>query len=294
MRSEDKLAMFEEELNLIPLKPVRIWVENCLLLAPDYFFEIGAADSGWNHPIWDIGPGGLVRHSKAVAKLAYDLSGTFYTGSVDPEEQEKERFYVSAIVAAGILHDSCKYGVPFDYRMHDLHPYIPRVLYKHVTTSLIPQEINFIFKLIESHMGSYENGGWSPMRDLTKDTLSKNPAALVLHMADYMTSRSDFVDARFADINKDYDRETHQPYEPFPDEMLKGLIIGVALRSRTMEDINRAMKDGSFDALFYRVAALRSPYGKRRREYNYDSIIKLVEQNVYQFIPDVQGDDANV
>lgn len=285
MTSDERLNIFEEELDLITIQPVRTFVEDCLLLTPEYFFEVAASDSSAHHPYWVLGKGGLVRHTKAVAKLGHNMSGTFY--NVD-KSSESTAFRVSAIVSACILHDSCKYGIPFDYRMHALHPYIPRVLFDKVTTSLLPEERNFIFTLIESHMGSYMDGGWSPIHNLTKITLSNNQAALIVHIADYVSSRNDYVDSRFVDVNKDMSRDNHLPYEPFPDHILEGLIIGAALETKSWDAIQRAKKDGSFDSLFSRVSSLRSPYSVRRKKYNLDGILETIKTNIDLFI--VEGD----
>ena len=40
---------------------------------PDYFFEVAAASTGKYHPKYAQGEGGLVRHTKAAVKIAYEL-----------------------------------------------------------------------------------------------------------------------------------------------------------------------------------------------------------------------------
>lgn len=294
---QSRLALFEEELSLITLPGMRRWTEDCLLLAPDYMFEISASDSGYHHPPWSLGPGGLVRHTKAVALLAYMLSGTFYNTGDSAGSGDiltRNTGIVSAIISASILHDSCKYGIPFDYRMGTLHPYIPRVYFNNVAGSLTGAERNYIFTLIESHMGSYENGSWSPISKLTRETLASNPAALILHTADYLASRENYVDARFIDLDEAViGHGAHVPYDPFPDHIIKGLVYGIASAERSEAEVAAAMEDKRLEAVCDRVKRLRSPRSVRTAKYNYDGVIASIRENLNLIIsPAVNTDDV--
>ncbi len=288
---QDRLKLFEEELDLVKLPNIRRWTEDCLMLAPDYMFEISASDSGFHHPPWALGPGGLVRHTKAVTMLAYMMSGTFYSQSANNQEFSKNDGIVSAILSACILHDSCKYGVPFDNRMSNLHPYIPRAYFSKVTGSLTKEERNYIFTLIESHMGSYENGSWSPISKLTKDTLASNPAAMIVHTADYLASRDNYVDARFIGLSKDIvGREAHKQYDPFPDHIIRGLVYGIASEFRSPAEVSVALTDGRIDAVCSRIMNLRSPKSVRTSKYNWDGILASIHENLDLIIPPERGD----
>lgn len=288
---QDRLTMFDEELNLIKLPRIRRWTEDCLLLAPDYMFEISAADSGFHHPPWALGPGGLVRHIKAVTMLAHMMSDTFYSQSnAESQEFSRNDGIVSAVLAACILHDSCKYGVPFDNRMSDLHPYIPRIYFSKVTGSLTKNERDYIFTLIESHMGSYENGSWSPISKLTKDTLTSNPAAMIVHTADYLASRDNYVDARFINLGSDIaGRDAHEQYDPFPDHIIHGLVYGIVREFRSDIVVSDALTDGRIDAICSRVKNLRSPRSTRTSKYNWDGILESIHENLDLIIPPETG-----
>jgi len=293
---QDRLTIFNEELNLIKVPRIRRWTEDCLLLAPDYMFEISASDSGFYHPPWALGPGGLVRHIKAVTMLAHMMSGTFYSQSnAENQEFSKNDGIVSAILSACILHDSCKYGVPFDNRMSDLHPYIPRVYFSKVSGSLTKDERNYIFALIESHMGSYEAGSWSPITKLTKDTLASNPAAMIVHTADYLASRDNYVDARFINLGSDIaGREAHKQYDPFPDHIIHGLVYGVVSEFRPAAIVSDALTDGRIDAICSRVKSLRSPKSTRTSKYNWDGILESIHENLDLIIPPATNEGVDV
>ena len=76
---------------------------------PDYFWEIGASSTGKYHPSFSQGKGGLVRHTKAVVAFANELLRMSPYCNLTPDEQD-------AIIAACIIHDTCKYGIE-DYNM---------------------------------------------------------------------------------------------------------------------------------------------------------------------------------
>jgi hypothetical protein len=278
MQLATKVKTFEEELSWIPSDDYRRYCEDCIVLSPNYFFEVSASDSNNNHPYWDLGPGGTARHTKAVTKTAKDLAGTI----LRPEDKEN----LSKLLTACILHDSFKYGFSFDLRMFELHPYIPRVALFKVTTGGIPEEQkDWIFRAIESHMGSYRDGKWAPLHYITYANLHNDPLAYLVHQADFLVSRQDYVFEKFRDINKDVDINSLPHYEPFPNHMLKGIVLGVLLEHMAEEDIVAALKDGSVDNLVSRVAAMRSPYSTRRKVYNYEGLIKATKENMDKFIP---------
>lgn len=275
--TETKIETFRDELNLIPDVYIRRWVENCLALTPDYFYEVSASDSNKNHPYWDLGSGGTIRHTKAVTKVAYDMAGTV----INKAEEQRDIKY-SKLIAACILHDSFKYGITFDLRIYPLHPYIPRAVLKDVITNvpIDPNIADWIFKAIESHMGPLYDGSWAPLHYITKANLSSDPLAYLVHQADYLASRKDFVDKRFEEYNKGIEPESLPHYEPFPDNILKGIIYGVLLEEMPEEKVMEKMKDEKFIGFFERIKSLRNPYKKRKYEYNLDNIIKYIRNNL--------------
>jgi len=269
----DKISPFEEELGLICDPRVRRFVEDCLELSPDYFFKVAASDTGKHHPYWALGEGGTVRHTRAVAKVGLRLAGTFV--------KDIDTLRVDLLIAAALLHDSHKYGISFDTRYYPLHPYIPRTVFGRITSGLTGLEKDWIFKAIESHMGSYINGGWSPLYYVTKGNLKDDPMALALHLADYIVADLSFIDKRFADVSIPLDG-VYTQYEAYPDEAIKGIILGVMLSCFGSLPDNYL---DTLDIVFNRVVSnLRYPSSVRGKKYNYEGIIKCATEHLLKIV----------
>ena len=69
----NKVAVFEKELKYINNDSYRNDAMYLLDALPDYFYEIPAASTGKYHPQYAQGDGGLVRHTKAAVRMAYEL-----------------------------------------------------------------------------------------------------------------------------------------------------------------------------------------------------------------------------
>ena len=69
----DKVKCFEDEIKLLKIKKVRDACTTMIELLPDYFFEVPASSTGKYHPDYALGEGGLLRHSKAAARIGYEL-----------------------------------------------------------------------------------------------------------------------------------------------------------------------------------------------------------------------------
>ena len=68
-----KTDCFFEELNYIKDENIKKSTEVMISKIPDYFFKIEAASTGKYHPEYACGEGGLVRHTKAVVRIAVEL-----------------------------------------------------------------------------------------------------------------------------------------------------------------------------------------------------------------------------
>jgi hypothetical protein len=97
----NRIKLFEDELEFIIREDIRQFTEKALKTLPEYFFLIPASSSGKYHPSTDLGEGGLVRHSKAVARVAYELFG--FNTLFNFTEDEKDM-----MISACILHDGVK------------------------------------------------------------------------------------------------------------------------------------------------------------------------------------------
>ena len=68
-----KAEIFHTELESIHSEELKKFAEEAIGKLPDYFFEVAASSTGKYHPSYAIGPGGLVRHTKAAVNIASDL-----------------------------------------------------------------------------------------------------------------------------------------------------------------------------------------------------------------------------
>ena len=90
----------DTEIALIQHEDIRLLVRAVLDAAPACFWSMPAATTGKYHPAISLGEGGLVRHTRAVVRIAchlLDMQGIY------PEERQ-----YSIALAACILHDCCK------------------------------------------------------------------------------------------------------------------------------------------------------------------------------------------
>lgn len=186
MTNEVKIAVFENELNLIKDDRLRDFVKDYLLYeVPDYFWEIGASSSGKYHPKFSQNKGGLVRHTKAVVKFADELLRVNQFGYISAIEKDY-------VIMACILHDTAKYGKnnfnKDDYANH------PSIAAQSVADFWFDEFSHaapyLLINAIASHMGQ-----WGEAKMMT--SLDR-----CVHLADYIASRS-FID--IPDIVTEFD-----------------------------------------------------------------------------------------
>ena len=116
---------------------------------PEYFWEIPASSTGKYHPVTDLGIGGLVRHTVNVCWMADTLAEAENLSADDR----------SRLIAAAIIHDSCKNGVSDQekgkYTLFE-HPLLPQqLLLSKELTADESQEWQIICNVSASHMGKY-------------------------------------------------------------------------------------------------------------------------------------------
>lgn len=180
----EKSAIFADELNLINNHALRGFISRALDNAPDYFFEMGASSTGKYHPAYTLGKGGLIRHTKAAVAIAASLMGLEMYAHIKAEWDY--------IIAALIMHDSCKKGYPneSEYTTID-HPLAASRFIIECMNKEQPADDAFQFiigkvcALIDSHMGQ-----WTTDRD-GREILPKprSAAQKFVHMCDYLASR---------------------------------------------------------------------------------------------------------
>lgn len=178
---------FEEELQMIKNEEVRNSVIEVLKRVNDQFYHAAASSTGKYHPEYALGDGGLYRHTRAAVKIANELlSLEWYKNLFD----ELTRDY---IIAALILHDTCKSGKDWDsqYTMHT-HPMQAGDLVEDVLRGDAEdyEDATEISRLIRSHMGQWrEPSRWNKYNDRTILPKPETNDEFFVHLCDYLASR---------------------------------------------------------------------------------------------------------
>lgn len=185
---ETKIAAFEAEYRYI--KTPR-YVEDLKKLVgklPDYFFDVAASSTGKYHPAFSLGEGGLLRHTKAAVRIAYEMyQDESITGIFKPEEKDLMLF-------ALVLHDGLKSGKEkSEYHRID-HPLLAADFIREhkEELSLTENELEFVASAIATHMGPWTTD-YKGNEVLQKPV---NKYQKYVHMCDYIASRK-FLDVKF-------------------------------------------------------------------------------------------------
>ena len=93
------------ELNYIKNDDIRYSTLEMIKLLPEYIFHEAASSTGKYHPKYTLGDGGLVRHTKAATRFAYELLNNPLIGD-KYTDTEKDLMYMGII-----LHDGLKRGL---------------------------------------------------------------------------------------------------------------------------------------------------------------------------------------
>lgn len=163
----------QNEVNLIHDAGIRETVDMLLDKVPEYFWHVAASSTGKYHPDYALGEGGLVRHTRAAVAFAEHLFGMT---PVDDHTHD-------IIVAALILHDSCKHGLEdtSGYTMFD-HP----IVASRFIASYAPAEFAAeVCPLVESHMGRWNTAKYSSVILPVPETDNQK----FVHLCDYLASR---------------------------------------------------------------------------------------------------------
>ena len=184
----DKIKVFEKELKYIKREKYRINAEKLLELLPDYFYEIPASSTGKYHPSYALGSGGLVRHTKAAVKIAYELMNNDTIGSVFKSDEK------DLIIVSLLIHDGLKSGINHEKYTRFDHPLLISSFVKEhqKDLSLEISEIEFICSNVETHMGQW-NVDYNGNEVLP---LPKNRYQKFVHMCDFLASRK-FLEVPF-------------------------------------------------------------------------------------------------
>lgn len=181
MDNKEKLEIFSKELNYIQNDSIKKFVEKALTVVPDYFYEVPASSTGKYHPSYALGEGGLVRHTRAAASIAYELLRLdMFTYTQDQQDM---------MIAALILHDTYKSGLNHCKFTVTEHPIIAAeqcAKNTELNDIISIEERQFISNCISTHMGQ-----WTQDFKTHKDVLDKPKTKYqkFVHLCDYLASR---------------------------------------------------------------------------------------------------------
>ena len=177
-----KAEIFHTELESIHSEELKKFAEEAIGKLPDYFFEVAASSTGKYHPSYAIGPGGLVRHTKAAVNIASDLLNLEQNQAAF---SEKER---DCMLIALMLHDGWKHGEKKNRYTVAKHPVVCAEWLRSESFdhSIDAGALNLIADAISTHMGQWntEYGSGVEIMDKPKTEVQK-----FVHMCDYLASR---------------------------------------------------------------------------------------------------------
>lgn len=177
----NKVEKFDREIDYIKNQTLK--ADLCYLIdgLPDYFFEVPASSTGKYHPKYALGEGGLLRHTKAAVRIAYELLSDPLIGNKYTEE-EKELMLIALV-----LHDGLKSGREKSQYTKVEHPLLAAKYIRENEHNLgmSVENMNFICDVISSHMGAW-NKDFDGNEVLP---IPKNKYQNFVHMCDYLASR---------------------------------------------------------------------------------------------------------
>lgn len=183
-----KSDVFKKEYTYIKTKKYVDNIKKIIDMLPDYFFEVAASSTGKYHPSFSLGEGGLVRHTKAAVRIAYEL---LENNTISSQFNKEEK---DLMICALLIHDGLKHGLEYsEYTVFDHPIQISNFIKDNKDKlTLTDNEIMFICNIIESHMGE-----WT--RDYKGNEVLPKPVnkyQKFVHMCDFLASRK-FLDIKF-------------------------------------------------------------------------------------------------
>lgn len=187
----NKVAVFQKELKYIKNDSYRNDTMYLIDALPDYFFEVEAASTGKYHPKFAQGAQGLIRHTKAAVRIAFELLSNEVIGNKYTTDEK------DLMLIALMLHDGLKKGKECSRYTKVEHPLLVGEFIKENKANLnfSDDEIKFLSDVIASHMGP-----WT--KDFNGNEVLPYPKSKYqnfVHMCDFLASR------KIIDINFDQD-----------------------------------------------------------------------------------------
>jgi hypothetical protein len=177
----DKIDFFKNELTYIRNPAIVEFAMRAIDSLPDYFFSIPASSTGKYHPVYALGEGGLMRHTKAAVRIAVELFRTELWSFTDEEKD--------LIIAGLLIHDGYKSGVIQERYTKTDHPNIvvrKMAANNDLTGILSDEQFEFLTENIATHMGRWVFDAKTNEEVLDKP---KSIAQRFFHLCDYIASR---------------------------------------------------------------------------------------------------------
>jgi len=181
----DKIKTLNNEINYIKNANIKKSLEVMIEKLPEYFFEVEASSTGKYHPNYALGQGGLLRHTKAAVRVAYELLS-------DPAIGDKYTDIEKDLMIMGlILHDGLKLGITKEKYTRFDHPLL---MAKYIEENkqeleLSNEELKLLQEVISSHMGPWTTD-YNGNEVLPKP---KSKYQNFVHMCDYLASRKSII-----------------------------------------------------------------------------------------------------
>lgn len=185
MTNEEKIALFEKEIDYMEIENIKDFFKKAISLVPDYFFEVPAASSGKFHSVLECGFGGLVYHTRSVAKVAnYLVNLQQYKSKLNEVEKD-------CVICAALLHDCLKHDWEnkTGFSVHQ-HPVLAAEFVK--TDSRLDEIVSDEIRTMIGDAVASHSGEWTTSK--RSKVVLPSPQNLVqelVHLSDYMASRSD-------------------------------------------------------------------------------------------------------
>lgn len=185
----EKIKLFINEINDIKGDNARKFSEELIGNADDYFFSVPASSSGKYHPQFDLGLGGLVRHTRCVTFFAEAMAE-----SLDFDDDTTD-----LLIIAALAHDIRKQGDNTGHTVRE-HPILASKYIKELNKSLnllTKSQVDMICGAVESHMGKWEHKKEFVKFNEDAYPMPKTDFEKALQAADYVASRKEILDFSF-------------------------------------------------------------------------------------------------
>lgn len=177
----NKKEVFKKELSYIKDEKIRNSCITMIEALPDYFFKVEASSTGKYHPEYALGNGGLIRHTKAAVRIAYELLSDPCIGD---KYASKEK---DLMIMGLILHDGLKKGLNEEKYTRFDHPILisEYIMDMEEKLDLEMEEIEFVCDVVKTHMGPWTKD-YNGVEVLERP---KTKYQNFVHMCDYLASR---------------------------------------------------------------------------------------------------------